>query len=188
MDRNGEPYGELGLVKQQDADWQAQTGAPDDPQPGNISGGTRDVLRGADATTVATSSAGVTNTSDNAGISTDTTGTGTYSTLTSTVDIVLNTTTGDVTFTGEGDVNSPDAVTVTDDSLLSNNSSVADDPINPDSTHLDDMSAQADGSDSSASKALPTDNSGSAGPVIIDSEMTVQAGPGKSSNSKSHKK
>ncbi len=46
--RNGEPEGELGLVKQQDADWQAQTGAPADIQPGNIPGGRRDVLRGAD--------------------------------------------------------------------------------------------------------------------------------------------
>jgi Ca2+-binding RTX toxin-like protein len=43
-DRNGEPYGELGLVKQQDPDWQDQTGGPDDPQPGN-DGGSRDVLR-----------------------------------------------------------------------------------------------------------------------------------------------
>ena len=40
--RNGEPYGELGLVKQQDDFWKAQTGAPDDPQAGNIPGGTRD--------------------------------------------------------------------------------------------------------------------------------------------------
>ena len=48
VERNGEPEGELGLVKQQDADWQDQTGAPDDPQPGNIPGGARDVLRGAD--------------------------------------------------------------------------------------------------------------------------------------------
>ena len=46
--RNGEPFGELGLVMQKDFDWQDQTGAPDDPQPGNIPGGTRDVLRGAD--------------------------------------------------------------------------------------------------------------------------------------------
>ena len=46
--RNGEPEGELGLVKQQDPDWHDQTGAPDDPQPGNIPGGARDVLRGAD--------------------------------------------------------------------------------------------------------------------------------------------
>jgi hypothetical protein len=45
--RNGEPYGELGLVKQKDFDWQDQTGAPDDPQPGNIPGGRRDVLRSA---------------------------------------------------------------------------------------------------------------------------------------------
>lgn len=34
-------------MKQQDPDWQDQTGAPDDPQPGNIPGGRRDVLRGA---------------------------------------------------------------------------------------------------------------------------------------------
>ncbi|MDA1274643.1 MAG: proprotein convertase P-domain-containing protein [Verrucomicrobia bacterium] len=46
--RNGEPEGELGLVLQKDLDWHAQTGAPDDPQPGNIPGGPRDVLRGAD--------------------------------------------------------------------------------------------------------------------------------------------
>jgi Ca2+-binding RTX toxin-like protein len=45
--RNGEPHGELGLVLQKDADWQAQTGAPDDPQAGNIPGGPRDVLRSA---------------------------------------------------------------------------------------------------------------------------------------------
>ena len=45
--RNGEPEGELGLVKQKDHDWQDQTGAPGDPQPGNISGGKRDVLRSA---------------------------------------------------------------------------------------------------------------------------------------------
>jgi Ca2+-binding RTX toxin-like protein len=45
--RSGEPYGELGLVKQQDDAWQSQTGAPSDPQPGNIPGGARDVLRGA---------------------------------------------------------------------------------------------------------------------------------------------
>lgn len=44
-DRNGEPEGELGLVKQKDFDWHDQTGAPDDPQPGNIPGGARDVLR-----------------------------------------------------------------------------------------------------------------------------------------------
>ncbi len=45
--RNGEPEGELGLVRQQDFDWGDQTGAPDDPQPGNIPGGARDVLRSA---------------------------------------------------------------------------------------------------------------------------------------------
>ncbi|MBW6496097.1 MAG: cadherin-like domain-containing protein, partial [Burkholderiaceae bacterium] len=45
--RNGEPKGELGLVLQKDPDWKDQTGAPDDPQPGNIPGGSRDVLRGA---------------------------------------------------------------------------------------------------------------------------------------------
>jgi hypothetical protein len=45
--RNGEPEGELGLVKQKDFDWHDQTGAPDDPQPGNIAGGKRDVLRSA---------------------------------------------------------------------------------------------------------------------------------------------
>ena len=45
--RNGEPEGELGLVKQKDFDWHGQTGAPDDPQPGNIAGGQRDVLRSA---------------------------------------------------------------------------------------------------------------------------------------------
>jgi len=45
--RNGEPEGELGLVKQKDFDWHDQTGAPDDPQAGNIPGGPRDVLRSA---------------------------------------------------------------------------------------------------------------------------------------------
>jgi Ca2+-binding RTX toxin-like protein len=46
-ERNGEPDGEIGLVKQSDFDWHDQTGAPNDPQPGNIPGGPRDVLRGA---------------------------------------------------------------------------------------------------------------------------------------------
>ena len=46
--RNGEPDGELGLVMQRDPAWRDQTGAPDDPQPGNIPGGRRDVLRSAD--------------------------------------------------------------------------------------------------------------------------------------------
>jgi Ca2+-binding RTX toxin-like protein len=47
--RNGEPYGEIGLVTQKDHGlWQQQTGMPTDPQPGNIPGGRRDVLRSAD--------------------------------------------------------------------------------------------------------------------------------------------
>jgi hypothetical protein len=49
--RNGEPFGELGLVTQVDsypvANWQAQTGAPNQPQAGNLPGGPRDVLRSA---------------------------------------------------------------------------------------------------------------------------------------------
>ena len=45
--RNGEPFGELGLVLQKDFAWQDQTGAPSDPQAGNIPGGPRDVLRSA---------------------------------------------------------------------------------------------------------------------------------------------
>ncbi len=60
--RNGEPFGELGLVRQGDADWGDQTGAPADPQPGN-SKGSRDVLRSAptegttaESTTVTSSS------------------------------------------------------------------------------------------------------------------------------------
>ncbi len=32
--RNGEPFGELGLVIQSDADWGDQQGGPADPQPG----------------------------------------------------------------------------------------------------------------------------------------------------------
>ena len=43
--RNGEPDGELGLVRQQDFAWHDQTGGPTDPQAGNIPGGKRDVLR-----------------------------------------------------------------------------------------------------------------------------------------------
>jgi hypothetical protein len=47
--RNGEPDGEIGLVNQSDHGlWQDQTGGPTDPQPGNIPGGPRDVLRSAD--------------------------------------------------------------------------------------------------------------------------------------------
>jgi Ca2+-binding RTX toxin-like protein len=45
--RNGEPFGELGLVLQKDFAWHDQTGAPADPQAGNIPGGKRDVLRSA---------------------------------------------------------------------------------------------------------------------------------------------
>ena len=45
--RNGEPEAELGLVLQKDTAWQDQTGAPADPQAGNIPGGARDVLRSA---------------------------------------------------------------------------------------------------------------------------------------------
>jgi Ca2+-binding RTX toxin-like protein len=48
-DRNGEPDGELGLVTQKDGPlWRDQTGAPIDPQPGNIPGGPRLTLRGVD--------------------------------------------------------------------------------------------------------------------------------------------
>jgi hypothetical protein len=43
-DRNGEPFGELGLITQKDFDWQAQTGAPADVLPGNIPGGSRDII------------------------------------------------------------------------------------------------------------------------------------------------
>ncbi|MEQ1827017.1 MAG: hypothetical protein ABL921_13765 [Pirellula sp.] len=45
--RNGEPFGELGLLRQQDQFFHDQTGAPADPQAGNIPGGKRDVLRSA---------------------------------------------------------------------------------------------------------------------------------------------
>jgi hypothetical protein len=45
--RNSEPYAELGLIRQQDFEWQDQTGGPIDPQPGNVPGGSRDVLRSA---------------------------------------------------------------------------------------------------------------------------------------------
>src|SRR6185295_12174816 len=41
------PFGELGVVRQQDFAWQDQTGGPRDPQAGNIPGGKRDVLRSA---------------------------------------------------------------------------------------------------------------------------------------------
>lgn len=46
--RNGEPGGEIGLVTPRDgAIWRDQSGAPADPQAGNIPGGRRDVLRSA---------------------------------------------------------------------------------------------------------------------------------------------
>jgi len=45
--RNGEPWGELGVVRQQDFAWHDQTGGPRDPQAGNLPGGKRDVLRSA---------------------------------------------------------------------------------------------------------------------------------------------
>ncbi|MBK8459228.1 MAG: hypothetical protein IPL43_02565 [Micropruina sp.] len=45
--RGGEPFGEMGIVLQQDDAWQAQTGGPRDPQPGTVPGGPRDVLRSA---------------------------------------------------------------------------------------------------------------------------------------------
>ena len=45
--RNGEPFGELGIVRQKDFAWHDQTGGPTDPQAGNIPGGKRDVLRSA---------------------------------------------------------------------------------------------------------------------------------------------
>jgi Ca2+-binding RTX toxin-like protein len=41
--RNGEPFGELGLVLQQDAAFNDQAGAPRDPQGGNLPGGKVDV-------------------------------------------------------------------------------------------------------------------------------------------------
>jgi Ca2+-binding RTX toxin-like protein len=47
--RNGEPFGEIGLVTQKDHGlWQQQTGSPSDPQAGNLPGGARDVLRSTD--------------------------------------------------------------------------------------------------------------------------------------------
>ena len=46
LPRNGEPYGEIGLIIQHDGIlWRNQAGAPTDPQAGNIPGGRRDVLR-----------------------------------------------------------------------------------------------------------------------------------------------
>lgn len=54
--RNGEPFGEIGLVKQQDPHAGDQRGAPDDPQPGN-SNGAKDT-RAAGDTTLGTSTTG----------------------------------------------------------------------------------------------------------------------------------
>jgi len=45
--RNGEPFGELGLVLPGDTAWHDQTGGPRDPQAGNLPGGQADVLRSA---------------------------------------------------------------------------------------------------------------------------------------------
>jgi Ca2+-binding RTX toxin-like protein len=45
--RNGEPYGELGVVLQHDSAWGDQKGKPRDPQAGNSPGVQRDVLRSA---------------------------------------------------------------------------------------------------------------------------------------------
>ncbi|MDF2181792.1 LEPR-XLL domain-containing protein [Neptuniibacter sp. CAU 1671] len=42
--RNFEPFGELGMVLQSDYDWNDQTGAPADPQPGNLQG-PREIMR-----------------------------------------------------------------------------------------------------------------------------------------------
>jgi hypothetical protein len=47
--RDGEPFGELGLITQQDAAWGDQRGKPRDPQAGNTPGAQRDVLRTAGA-------------------------------------------------------------------------------------------------------------------------------------------
>lgn len=44
VDRNYEPFGELGMVRQQDFDWGDQTGAPADPQAGNLQG-QREIMR-----------------------------------------------------------------------------------------------------------------------------------------------
>ena len=45
--RNGEPDGELGLVRQQDFDWADQTGSPADPQSLQLGVGPRDIVRAA---------------------------------------------------------------------------------------------------------------------------------------------
>lgn len=43
-ERRGSPFNELGMVRQEDVDWGDQTGAPDDPQPGNTQG-KRQIMR-----------------------------------------------------------------------------------------------------------------------------------------------
>jgi hypothetical protein len=45
--RNGEPFGELGIVLNPDAAWQDQNAGPRDPQPGNVPGVKLDVQRSA---------------------------------------------------------------------------------------------------------------------------------------------
>jgi len=47
--RNGEPYGELGLVRPQDPEWQAAHGAPAGGQAGNTPGGHKDTQGGGSA-------------------------------------------------------------------------------------------------------------------------------------------
>ena len=44
-DRNGEPFGELGLVLQHDAAWHEQTGPPFNPMPENLGGTGVDVQK-----------------------------------------------------------------------------------------------------------------------------------------------
>jgi len=44
--RNGEPFGELGLIQSQDAAWGDQKGSSRDPQPGNTGGGAVDLKNG----------------------------------------------------------------------------------------------------------------------------------------------
>jgi hypothetical protein len=53
--RNGEPFGEMGLVTQHDAAWHDQTGAPSDQPPGNIGGSKRVVIKSGSLTGSVTS-------------------------------------------------------------------------------------------------------------------------------------
>ena len=57
--RDGEPWGELGMVSHVDAAWGDQNGKPRDPQPGN-SHGARDVLRTSGTKPIGSDSAGTT--------------------------------------------------------------------------------------------------------------------------------